>query len=1039
MTSRGGWAQFSWFVLSAMLLLETQPARSDEVSAQVLRRVHPVLIRNEYNPVLQVTLRTADGGAATLQKATFSLAGSSELDDIDSLQLFYTEGANFSSQVPIGEPQAAAPTVVFSASQPLGPAGSLWLSLRLRSSAALDHRVAARCLSVETSRGKVVPRDAAPQRRHRIGVALRRAGDDGVHTYRIPALTVTPAGTLLAVYDMRRRMGRDLQEDIDIGLSRSTDGGQNWEPPRVIMDQGEYGGLPQEQNGCSDPGIIVDPQTGDIFCFAVWMWGKPGKHQWVGDGSEPGFEIGKSAQLLMVRSSDDGQSWSAPENLTRGLKKPEWWLLAPAPQQGIALEDGTLVMPCQGRDESGVPFAALLISRDHGQSWHVSNPAYSGGNECQVAQLGDGSLMLNMRNGPERFRAVYVTDDLGQTWRPHATNRNTLIEPNCNASLIRVDYQGQAAAQHVLLFSNPQSQSARTHHTVQVSFDDGQTWPERHRLLLDEGRGAGYSSMARLDDRSVGIVYEGSQAHLVFEKLSLDELLAGRDPLTTYDPRLYLLLDDQWVAEQSGLQRVFNQARPLPEPIIWPENPRTETDCAWGNVIREPDGRFRLWYATMMMGDQGQGPHEMAMAGVWGKGEQFTFQPRSAADVRDVETMLGKYAESSDGLHWHKPVLHQIEFQGSRANNILLNGERAAAQTGGTLTNFDGYTILRDDQEKDPRKRYKMFAHWESVHCWDNHDASGQLGRPQEKHDAYWAARGEYLTYSADGLHWDQPLVRTEFPSGGGDRMLVMPDRREKRWIAYARSGGWAYPAFSYSQDLLNWSAPEGARHITPETVSAPAVECMIPFNYGNQDLAVVCGMDKPRGILSPRLAWRHEGQPWTWGSDPALIIPFGPPSSYYATGAVPLHNEPMIVGDQLLIFFNAFSRQQEIPSIFGTRSIGVATLRRDGFAGLTPGSPDEGGHLLTRPLTVAGRSLMLNVEHRGGPGTVLLAVFDSAGHPLPGYGWQEAHPITDDGVRLRASFAAHTDLRELEGQQVRLGLRIHGRAIVYAFAFTDM
>ena len=143
-------------------------------------------------------------------------------------------------------------------------------------------------------------------------------------------------------------MGRDLQEDIDIGLSRSTDGGRTWEPVRVIMDMGEYGGLPQEQNGCSDPGIIVDRQTGEIFCFAVWMNGKPGKHQWTDDGSEPGFEIGKSAQFLMVRSKDDGRTWTKPENLTRKLKQEAWWLLAPSPQQGINLPDGTLVMPVAG-------------------------------------------------------------------------------------------------------------------------------------------------------------------------------------------------------------------------------------------------------------------------------------------------------------------------------------------------------------------------------------------------------------------------------------------------------------------------------------------------------------------------------------------------------------------------------------------------------------------------------------------------------------------------------------------------------------------
>ncbi len=79
----------------------------------------------------------------------------------------------------------------------------------------------------------------------------------------------------------------------------------------------------------------------------------------------------------------------------------------------------------------------------------------------------------------------------------------------------------------VLLFANPHSQKARTHHTVQVSFDDGMTWPESHHLLLDTGRGAGYPSLTQVDERHVGIIYEGSQAHLVFEKIPLQLLIQG--------------------------------------------------------------------------------------------------------------------------------------------------------------------------------------------------------------------------------------------------------------------------------------------------------------------------------------------------------------------------------------------------------------------------------------------------------------------------------------------------------------------------------
>ena len=508
---------------------ETTTARADEgLQSHFAQRVHPVLVRNEHNALLHLTVE-AKRKDLRVTSFTLTLDGTDDLDDLEYLELFYDgDEPRFSAETSFGKALSPAGELTFRGDQPLEPGANVfWLSCKLRPTADLLHRVDAACVSLRTSTGqRITPRDATPGVRKRIGIALRKHNDDGVHTHRIPALATTPKGTLLCVYDLRRRRSRDLQEDIDIGLSRSTDCGQTWQSPRVIMDRGEWGGLPQEQNGCSDPGIVVDRETGEIFCAAVWMWGKPGKHQWSGDGSEPGYEIGKSAQFLMVRSRDDGLTWSEPENLTRKLKKPEWWLFAPSPQQGITLRDGTLVLPSEGRDETGYPFACLLVSRDHGVSWTVSNPAFSGGNECQAVELSDGSLMLNMRNDhPEPFRAVFVTADLGQTWQPHATNRNTLIEPNCNGSLYRFDYEEDGKAKHVLLFANPHSTEGRHHHTLQISFDEGLTWPEEYHHLLDEGRGRGYPSISRIDERHVGIVYEGSQADLVFERFSVEELL----------------------------------------------------------------------------------------------------------------------------------------------------------------------------------------------------------------------------------------------------------------------------------------------------------------------------------------------------------------------------------------------------------------------------------------------------------------------------------------------------------------------------------
>jgi len=522
----------SRYVFTAIALVSTLSSAAAEnravgIMASARQRIHPVLIRNERNPLLEVTVETEQANVF-LYSLTFSLAGTDDLDDIESLQIFSPgDKQDYSTKASFGDRARPAGEIVFRGNVRLRRGVNiLWLSCRLHPTASLSHKVDALCTGIETSAGRITPRDESAGVRKRIGVALRRHFDDGVHTYRIPALATTPRGTLLCVYDMRRRAGRDLQEDIDIGLLRSIDGGQTWQSQRVIMDMQEYGGLPQEQNGCSDPGITVDPATGQIFVTAVWTWGRPGTHQWSKGGSGPGFEFNESSQFLLVRSNDDGRTWSKPENLTRQLKKEEWILFAPSPQQGISLADGTLIMPGQGRDEQDRHFSNLIISRDHGKTWTLSNPASFGNTECQAVLLSDGSIMLNCRTEqPTKYRTVVVTSDLGKSWHPHETNRRALIEPNCNGSTYRFDYQENGEQKQILVFANPHSQTARDHHTIRISFDDGRTWPKDYHLLLDEGRGAGYPSLSRVDDRHLALVYEGSQSQLVFEKFSLDELL----------------------------------------------------------------------------------------------------------------------------------------------------------------------------------------------------------------------------------------------------------------------------------------------------------------------------------------------------------------------------------------------------------------------------------------------------------------------------------------------------------------------------------
>lgn len=361
----------------------------------------------------------------------------------------------------------------------------------------------------------------------RLAYRIHKTGDHKTHTFRIPACTKANDGSLLAVYDMRYNSARDLQEHMDIGLSRSTDGGQTWSDPVPIMDMGEFGGKPQKENGCSDPGILVDEKTGEVFVTACWTHGKPNTHQWRGNGSEPGHDIHKAMQFMCVRSKDNGKTWSKPENWTEKLKDPKWVLFAPAPGNGITMADGTLVMPTQGRDENGLPFSNLTWSKDHGVTWNVSEHARDNTTECAVAELSDGKLILSMRdnrNGKDKSetngRAVGVTSDLGKTWTKHSADHGALPEPVCMASLIS---HKCGCGNKVLFFSNPHDKHGRRNMTIQMSHDDGESWPESKHVLLDQGHGYGYSSLVVVDDKTLGILYESSVADMTFQLIPMAE------------------------------------------------------------------------------------------------------------------------------------------------------------------------------------------------------------------------------------------------------------------------------------------------------------------------------------------------------------------------------------------------------------------------------------------------------------------------------------------------------------------------------------
>ncbi|OFX63686.1 MAG: sialidase [Bacteroidetes bacterium GWB2_41_8] len=372
-------------------------------------------------------------------------------------------------------------------------------------------------------------------------MVLRAAGQDKTDTYRIPGLVTTSKGTLIAVYDNRYNNSKDLQEDIDIGMSRSTDGGQTWQPMRVIMDMGEYGGRSQRLNGIGDPCVLYDDKTNTIWVAALWMSGSaPDKMLWW--ASKPGMSPEETGQFILTKSTDDGLTWSQPINITEQIKDPAWQLLLQGPGRGITMTDGTLVFPAQFKSDLGTKsldggqftcHSTIVYSKDQGKTWQIGTGAKSNTTEAQVVELADGSLMLNMRDdrnrtdkGETNGRAVSVTTDLGKTWIKHASSNSALQEPNCMASIISANLEINGKMQQVLFFSNPDSKTERSHMTIKASLDGGLTWPKEYQVLLNSESGYGYSCMSMVDDKTIGILYEGVK-DLYFQKIPVSDLLGN--------------------------------------------------------------------------------------------------------------------------------------------------------------------------------------------------------------------------------------------------------------------------------------------------------------------------------------------------------------------------------------------------------------------------------------------------------------------------------------------------------------------------------
>nr|DAA35231.1 TPA_inf: sialidase NEU1.1 [Karenia brevis] len=309
-------------------------------------------------------------------------------------------------------------------------------------------------------------------------VTVFGAGEANISCFRIPAIVRTVKGTLLAFAEARHGGCGDGQVH-QIAVRRSIDQGKTWS--ELTFAAG------------SDQLFVGNP-------YPIAMSGGDVALVFVNHTHGHGADLGSGNGVIFSR--DDGITWSAPLDISQGFGAATGSL--PGPGAGIELgaSHRMLVVSHHGAYVNDY----ISYSDDRGTTWKTIGQTFPKMDEATLADLGGGSVLLNMRHRAEntKGRGVARSQDGGLSWS-NITYDSALIGPVCQGSM--------AAFNGSVFFSNPASSSGRDHLTVRRSDDGGHTWTAK--LLIQEGRSAGYSSLVQgpvLDDNHGGILYESTAA-----------------------------------------------------------------------------------------------------------------------------------------------------------------------------------------------------------------------------------------------------------------------------------------------------------------------------------------------------------------------------------------------------------------------------------------------------------------------------------------------------------------------------------------------
>ena len=469
--------------------------------------------------------------------------------------------------------------------------------------------------------------------------------------------------------------------------------------------------------------------------------------------------------------------------------------------------------------------------------------------------------------------------------------------------------------------------------------------------------------------------------------------------------RKQLFVDDYLVESATNTMRVMNPARKVVN------NPVLRPEMRWeGNDVRPRHIYFDCRENVFKMLYQGK-----------------SYSGRRAEDgsvvvVGQKDPPVNCLAISEDGVHWERPILNQIEFQGSKRNNIIPMS--ALYPDEGIQPN-----IFLDRHESDPTKRFKALG-------WTKDTSAPMLG---------------YLYYSADGMSWtphpDNPIIDATPKIGrwGPGDMLGWDPIRETYAIhvenSLHRRGPFGKRVIgrAESPDMAEWTEPETI--LVPDKLDPPDTEfyAMPTITYEGVYVATPWIFRTTNTTHHPELAFSRDGIRYR-REFRTPFIERGHPLEFDGTSIY--SRVPIVHGDRILVYYSATNwRSPEQLLTLGDRAtaaVGLATSRLDGFVSFdgakgTPvdvapmrGGPAEYSEVVTRSFGFSGSRLHVNVETAlqqwgAGPPELRVELLEPNHDFIDGYRFEDADPITTSGLDNVASWRGNADVSAFAGRAVKL------------------